>query len=363
MLEAAFARIGGRNRISIGLLLLAFIVTRFLGASGAVGFGARTDVEIAYRHWAVTVVERDQVPYAQVNVEYPPGSLPFVLAPQLTTDTEHSYRVLFVSLMVLVDALGLLGLMVLSRRNGSMLGPWMWVVGLWILGPFIFLRLDLVPAVATIWAMERATNGKWGAGGALLGFGAIAKLYPLIILPVLFIMAPREAKKRVLIGAGAVAAVFLAPFLLILPDVFNEVIGYHSKRGIQIESLWGSLLYVARSGTPIKFILHNYGAHHFEGGSTSMLKAIAGLATIGAVSLGAWVAHTSKRLPENLAGICFATLTLTVAVASVLSPQFFVWVVALAAVALCWPKSPVQLQAAALLFILLLTRLIYPMLH
>jgi hypothetical protein len=136
------------------------------------------------------VVASGGMPYSEVPIEYPPGVLPFVLVPAWL---QHHLRIpfppSFILLMIAVDGLGLTGLRRLGRRWGSDLGAWLWVVALPLLGPIVLLRLDLVPAVATIWCLERAAAGRWTAAGAFLGFGCLAKLYPLFLLPAAIVIA------------------------------------------------------------------------------------------------------------------------------------------------------------------------------
>jgi hypothetical protein len=363
MLTRNLDRVSKPSPVALAVLAVLFIVTRFIGASGAINFGTVSDVEIAYRRWAVRVVEQDRFPYSEIDIEYPPASLPLVLAPQLPEPTEHGYRVNFVALMLLFDIAGFLGLLMLAKRWGSMLGPLLWVIGLPLLGPFVYLRLDLAPAVATIWALQRASSDDWWGNGGLLGFGVAAKLYPLLLLPVSFFMSPRSSRLKVVVGSGAIILLAFLPFIAILGDVFREVIEYHTGRGIQIESLWGSILFIVRSGNPQRFIYHDFGAHHFELGAVSKIKIAASIGTIGAAGAGIWLARKGRRTPQEMAGVCFVTIMLAISVSGVLSPQFFIWVLALGAASVCVIGSRLRNQVLMLVPILLLTQIIFPNLH
>lgn len=363
MIAGSLERISARRPLALLLLVVVFIATRFWGAWGAVHFNAATDVEIAYRRWAVRVVEQDRPPYSDVDIEYPPASLPFVLGPQLPHPSKPGYRLNFVALMLLADLASFIGLLVLSKRWKSMLGPWLWVIGLPLLGPFIYLRLDLVPAAATIWALQRAAADDWLSSGGFLGFGVAAKLYPLLLLPLAFVICPPRFRARLVIGSAAIFTLALLPFVTVLGDVFREVIEYHTGRGIQIESLWGSILFIARSDSRFRLIFHDFGAHHFEFGAVPALKLVATLATAGAAAIGLWLAHRGPRNVPNLAAIGFVTLMLAISVTAVLSPQFFIWVTAMGAAALCAPNPRIKNQVLCLLPILLITRFIYPTLH
>lgn len=363
MVTAALDRISVRKPVALWLLVGVFVATRLFGVASAINYGAVSDVEIAYRRWAVRVVERDRPPYSDVDIEYPPGSLPFVLAPQLTGPDEHGYRINFVALMLLADVTCLIGLLLLSKRWGSLLGPWVWVLGIPLLGSLVYLRLDLVPAAATIWAMYRASKDDWLGSGALLGFGAAVKLYPLLLVPLALMMCPKDARKRLLLGVGGVIALALLPFVTILGDVFREVVEYHTGRGIQIESLWGSILFIARSSQRSRLIVHDFGAHHFTLGAVPELKLLASAATLLVATAGVWLARRGRDKVTELASVSFVTLMLAISVTAVLSPQFFIWVLAMGAAATCVPNPRVRNQVLMLIPITAITHLIFPVLH
>jgi hypothetical protein len=343
--------------------VVVFAISRTFLLFAAINYPGISDVENSYRGWAEEVlVEGDQL-YEEIAIEYPPAALPFLIGPGIIDTAERGYRIGFVSLMFLVDVIGFVAVILLARRRKSMLGPWIWVAAIAILGPLAYLRFDLVPAVATMWAIARMDVDDWlGAGGAL-GFAIATKAYAVVLIPVMFVVCPAEQRKRFLLGMGAFVFLPLLPFVASLDTVVERVLGYHSQRGIQIESLWGSILFIVRSSERLIHIAHNYGAHHFEGGFVPLIKLAASVLTLGVTALGTWIASRLPRAPEGVAAAAFTTLVLVVAVASVFSPQFMIWVVALAAVAAAYRGSRVSLQALAVVFITALTRWIYPTLH
>lgn len=322
-------------------------------------FGAVTGDVIIYEGWAITLMGNNIAAYSGIGIEYPPGALPFLTIPELFRGW-LPYRQAFVMLMVLVDAAGFAGLLLLARRWGSALGAWAWTLLLPMLGPLVYLRLDLVPAVATVWAVAAMATGSWFGGGAWLGFGAAAKVYPGFLLPVVFIIAPR--RRDVVWGAAILIAGALLPFVRYLGDVAESVGLYHAQRGIQLESLWASLVLVAgRLGHQVG-VVFNFGAAHIESDATAVLKPLALAASLGIVALAAWL--TWMRVPTGDAQggvmVLLATLAGLLAVGTVFSPQFLIWLVALAAAALCVPRSPVRWPAALLIPVVVLTHVIFP---
>lgn len=303
-----------------------------------------------------------QVAYAEVDLEYPPGSLPVIVAPLLVTVV--SYRSAFVALSLALDAAGFVALLRLGRRQGSRAGAWLWLVGVPLLGPLAVTRLDLLPAVATIWACERIAAGRSTAAGAWLGLGAVAKLYPgLLVLPML--AASRRA--NLLWGAAAVAVLGLLAFLPVASAMVGDVLGYHLDRGLQIESTWATPLLVAGSaGAPV-LPSYSYGAHHMEAAVAPLLKTLASLAALAALGGGTWLSWRAGREPERHARAAiegsFVTLLLLLATGSVFSTQYVLWVLALGAAACCAPGTRLRAPALLLLPITVLSQAGYPFLY
>ncbi|HEX2058373.1 MAG TPA: glycosyltransferase 87 family protein [Actinomycetota bacterium] len=317
---------------------------------------------VSYEYWAGQILVNHVNPYSEIGIEYPPGSLPFIVTPGIEKPLDDTYRTRFVLLMMGVDLAGFLVLLVLARRWGSVLGPWLWVAVVPLLGPISYNRLDLVPAVATILAVERFSARSWFGGGGWLGYGVVAKVYPALFLPVAFAAARR---KQVVVGAAVVAFLFLVPHLGFLDDVYRNVVGYHTDRGIQIESLWGFVLLLASKFGHAIGINYSFGALHVGSELEPPLKAVAQVLSLGFVAAGVWLAHRWARegrpasAPE-LAGIMFMTMAGTMAVGSVFSPQFMLWLGALAAAALCDRSTWLRVPALAVLPAALMTQFVYP---
>lgn len=316
----------------------------------------------SYEFWSGQILVNHLNPYSELGIEYPPGSLPFIVAPGIDKPLDDTYRTRFVLLMMAVDVVGFLVLLVLARRWGSWLGPWAWIALIPLLGPISYNRLDLVPAVATILAVERVSARSWFGGGGWLGFGVLAKVYPALFLPILVAAGRR---KQVIAGAALVGLLFLVPYLGFLEDVYRNVVGYHTDRGIQIESLWGFVLLLAsKFGHPIG-VNFSFGALHVGSSMEPALKVLAQVLSLAFVGAGVWLAHRARRGgregtgPET-AGIMFMTMAGTMAVGSVFSPQFMLWLGALAAAVLCDRSTPLRVPALAVLPVALMTQFVYP---
>lgn len=350
------------SRRGLGVLLAVFLCTRLAVGTAAVlssGYYYRipTDTNL-YEEYAGQLAGEGLAPYSEVDIEYPPVFLPFLTAPELLPDAP--YRTLWVLLMVGVDAAGLLAVVRLGRRWGSLAGAWWWVVLFTLLGPLIYTRYDLIPATAAVWALERAAAGRWAGTGGWLALGALAKIWPGLLVPATLVTARRPL--RVIAGGALVTAAVLAPFLRALPDLAHDVLGYHTARGIQIESLWANgLLLANKAGYPIE-VVRNFGAAHLGSGVSPLLKVLSTGLTLAAVAGSALWAR--RRLARDdargLAALSFALMTVLVVVGSVLSPQFLVWLAALAAASQADPASPVRTAVRALAPAAIANHLLYP---
>lgn len=306
------------------------------------------------------------VPYVDLDLEYPPGALPSIVVPGLL-EGPMSYRAAFIAVSMAVDLAGLVGLLALGRRWGGRAGAWLWVVAVPLLGPLVYLRFDLWPAVATILAVERIAAGRDDDAGIWLGFGAIAKVYPgMLALPAL------AATRRPRLIAGA-AVGFLLPMVLlmitgglrVLPAMLPNILGYHTERGIQVESAWASGLFAAgRLGWTSQVIgTYSFQAHHLEAALAPTVERIATLAALGALALGTWLAYRAGRRmePARAAALgMFTTLALLLATGSVYSTQYTLWLVAMGGAVACLPPGPLRRPVALLPVIAYLSQWGYP---
>jgi hypothetical protein len=232
-----------------------------------------------------------------------------------------------------------------------------------LLGPIIYLRLDLIPAVATIWAVERAASGRWGAAGGWLGFGALAKVYPGFLVFPAFEVATNF--KRFLAGTAIVSGVILLPVIVTgnVPDLIHDVVSYHTGRGVQLESTWGSLLLVAHRFGYSAGRVFQFGSFDVDSSISPMLKSLGFVFSLAALGVGWRVVARSVprgdafRLAVGMSG----SLALLLFFGTVYSPQFTVWLLALASAALCGRLEPrLRVPLVLVLLACLLTQLEFP---
>ncbi|MBF0661629.1 MULTISPECIES: glycosyltransferase family 87 protein [unclassified Rhodococcus (in: high G+C Gram-positive bacteria)] len=166
------------------------------------------------------------------------------------------------------------------------------------------------------WARRRPV-----LAGVLLGLGAATKLYPLLLLGPLFVLCLRTGKLRPFAKtAGATAATWLVvnlPIMLLYPAGWAEFFRLNSDRGADPDSIYN----VLRSfvGWP------NWAPSTLN--LVSLVLFAAACAGIGLVAL------TAPRRPR-LAQLCFLVVAAFLLTNKVWSPQYSLWLVPLAVLAI-----------------------------
>jgi len=213
-----------------------------------------------------------------------------------------------------------------------------------------------------VWALQRASAARWGQAGGWLGFGALAKVYPGFLILLALPAAPTP--RRFLAGAGVAAALLLLPLVAVGSgdDLVRDVVGYHTARGIQVESTWGFLLLTASRFGYSMSPNFQFGANEIVSALSPLLKTFGSVLSLGALAAGWWIVrrHVARGETPLVAAAMFGTLALLMFFGTVFSPQFAVWLVALGAAALAHPLTR-RLRWAVLTVVLIapLTQIVF----
>jgi hypothetical protein len=282
-----------------------------------------------------------ELPYRDVAIEYPPGSVPFTILPGLVVGTGAGYRLAFACEMVLVDAVGLWAASRLARivDQGRRRIPLAYVLAMVAMGPLLLLRFDLVPAVCVLLAATMAAEGRPGWAAAALGYGTAAKIFPGVLAPLLVLgLVPAMGWRRSLLRT---VPPFLAGFgLTVVPALLLSVRGtadsilFHVQRGVQIESLWANAIALLDLfGGPQARTVTSFGAYDLSSSVSDEAKLLSGAATLATLAAAAWLVwRRSRRLgglgPADWAGAFAVGVFAFVLPTRVLSPQYLVWLCA-----------------------------------
>ncbi len=138
-----------------------------------------TDVSVIYHQW-YEVLQRGTYPMDDVTWQYPPAAALAILSPALLPFLEYAHAFFVLALLCDAAVFGLL--MYAGRRPGkSLAGAWVWVVGLPLLGPTSYARYDVMVTAVAVAALLAGVR-RPGVLGALAGFGALLKVWPVLLL-------------------------------------------------------------------------------------------------------------------------------------------------------------------------------------
>ncbi len=282
-----------------------------------------------------------ELPYRDVAIEYPPGSVPFTLVPGLVVGTGAGYRAAFAVEMLLVDALGLYAAWRLARTvdRGRRRIPLAYTLGMLAVGPLLLLRFDLVPAVCVLLAAALAAEGRAGPSAAALGYGAAAKLFPAVLAPLLVLgLMPTQGWWRPL--RRTVPGFLLGFGLTVVPALVVSATGtldsllYHVRRGVQIESVPANLIDLAHVAFGLQArTVHGFGAFDLDSSVSGAMKLASTAATAATLAGAAWLVYWRSRRsgglqPGDWAAVFAIGVFAFVLPTRVLSPQYLVWLVA-----------------------------------
>ncbi|MEU5592247.1 glycosyltransferase 87 family protein [Streptomyces sp. NPDC020298] len=326
------------------VLLYAFRVLVFPGAD------VTADVSVTYQGW-YDVLSTGTFPLDDVTWQYPPAAALAILSPAALPFLSYTHAFFVLAFLADLAVLGLL--LYTGRRPGrSLRGAWVWVVGVPLLGPTVYSRYDvMVTAVAVAALLAGARHPR--VMGALAGFGAMLKVWPALLLV--------GAVRRRAWGAAAVAASGLAAlFSVAMPGAFAFVT-FQRDRGTEVESLGALVFHVWRHFGWQGEVLLNYGSIEFLGPYVGAVSTVA--LTLTGVCFGwllLWRMNADRFRTHTLADAAFTAVLMFTVTSRVISPQYLVWLVGLAAVCLCFRAGRMGLPALLVLAATFVTVLEFP---
>lgn len=297
-----------------------------------------------------------RVPYRDFPVEYPPGALLPMLAPELTASRgdfgayDHAFERWMAAagvLMVLVVALVASPLRVLLVAVSPLL-----------LGNLMLSRFDLWAAALTVGALVALLLERERTSAVVLGAAIATKLFPAVLAPVALVWIwRRRGRRAALAWAGIVvavcAAVFL-PFAAVAPGGLGHSFGVQLHRPLQLESLGAQILIALHNDAGTTLHVFSTVSQNLSGPGTHLAAVLSSIAQLVAL-LAAWALYArGPQTRERLVRYAAASVLAFVAFDKVLSPQYMVWLI---------PLVPlVRSRAAQGLFVaaLVLTQIEFP---
>lgn len=294
-----------------------------------------------------------QLPFHMLPIEYPPLTLvPFSLA--LLAPLSY-YQLVFSLLMALTAVLVYWLLLRYGPRGAGL------IFALYLLGGAVataHVRFDLLPAALTFISLIAAERRHWTGAYVALAFGVLLKIYPILLLPVLFI-AEQQTEEKIYVPPQLLPLAEL-PYALwrtlrgirhwrwknsfIFFGVFGGVTGifallnfqgasvtqlaYFAHRPVQVESSGGTLLWLTDLlGASLK-ITNEYGSINIVNPFSSIVSLISTLLLlVGFV----YCILMQWRGKMDIVQTSIALIFVFIATGKVFSPQYIIWLIPLLA--------------------------------
>ncbi|HEX4142367.1 MAG TPA: hypothetical protein VHY91_02360 [Pirellulales bacterium] len=352
-----------RPRVLLAVVLLIFLATRLWLL---LAFEPQAQDSGYYSYRARQGIDCKLVVYRDFPLEYPPVAWWLMTVPRLVDSTSYAalpgtpetiarfsawYHAWFHGEMFLADAI-CWGLMFLLGRRISATAQWALPAAYTLLtlaqphliyerldvGLLMFFLLCTYCWARSVAAANRRAADLWGAASYLfLGLGISFKIMPIVLVPFL-LLADAWAAGSARSFVGRIVALVVGavgPFLVHLPSAGWSVFllfRYHAERGVHMESVWGSMMLVARAcGVPCE-VVQSHSGFNLTGGWSGPLAVVSSVAlATTAASFGLWALLHGRRFDRTLAlDTAFLVLINCTVLAHVFSPQYLNWLLPLA---------------------------------
>jgi Glycosyltransferase family 87 len=189
---------------------------------------------------------------------------------------------------------------------------------------FVYLRFDLVSVALAAWGIACVRHRGEVVSGIALGLATMAKLWPLVLLPIVWM---RRTWRPAMVAFGGVVLVVGAWWYLTGgPKGPLQVLTFQGARGWDVQSSVGSLLWVLGRGMPVP------GFDVLRVGDPSVL--VRGVLFLGFLACEVAIWRRAVRSGSDPSGgAALAAVTASVVFAPQFSTQYAAWLLPWAALA------------------------------
>lgn len=317
------------------------------------------DVEL-YRQWS-DALRTGQVPVDDPMWQYPPGAAAlFAAIRQFASDSVQAYTVVFVLFALCADLSVTLALVHLARRGNRLDGAVYWVLAVPLLTLLPYARYDIfvtAPAVVALAFLLRRPV----LAGAVLAIGALVKVWPAMLL---IAARPLRGLRPVAVGFVAALVGLGTALTLAYTGAWSGFTGNQADRGLQVESVAATAFAVARLARTDLTVSYVYGSMEFIHPVASVVATALTGTTLAAIGVLGWWWSTGRRRTDWTVATGFdlalLVVLVTVVTSRVLSPQYLLWLLALAAVCLTRRDTTQRVPAVLIVVATALTSAYFP---
>ncbi len=310
---------------------------------------------IDYQRWYAHYLSHGVFPAHDQQWQYPPGVAAVFWVP---AHLPGGYLRGFVLFTLLADLVILLALARRARAGGSWQGCLYWLVAVPLFGPVALTRYDVVPTALAVVALLMTGSGT--CRGILAGVGAAIKVWPAVLL----VGTPPGQWRRTLAAAVAAGGALTLGYVVFATNA-TSFLSFQKARGLEIEAIAATPFLVWRHFGWGGSVTYHYGALQLAGPGTRLAVGASLLLTAAAIAgLAAWrllIARGRLAWDAEFATDASLTATLLIVVTSkVLSAEYMVWLVGVAACCLAAGKTSQRGVAVLILIAAGLTQVLYP---
>jgi hypothetical protein len=292
-----------------------------------------------------------RVPYRDFALEYPPGSIPAFVAPELTAQRGdfgtygHSFEkwaaAWGLATVVLVGvALLALRLPFVDAAGGLALAA----VSPLLLGNVMLSRFDLLPAALATGAVAALLHRRDRLAAVVLAAAICVKLYPAVLVPLgvawVWRRRSRDAAVRWLGIVVAVCAAVFIPFAVLSPGGLVHSFGTQLGRPLQLESLGSAILIAMHHVAHVHLVVvSDHGSQNLENRTADAIGIVSSVVQVLAIIGICFAFARGPATRDRLVVACAGAVAAFIAFGKVFSPQYMIWLVpAVALVRAVWPR-------------------------
>jgi len=256
-------------------------------------------------------------PYRAFPVEYAPGELIFIRLLGSSSMATFATRVAVVAFVA--DLAAWAGIRwAWGRAPGAMY----FLLGTPLL-VFIYLRFDLVAVAIATWATALVIRGRERAGGLSFAAAILAKLWPLVVVPMLMVQRRRQA----LIYTATASVLAWGAWVSISGiEAVRQVVTFRHATGWGVESSVGSVIWIATGG-PVRLEEGTPRVGDIPAWAPIVLGCI-----VLALLVAIWV-YADRRREDAPGAASLAAVGALLACSPLFSLQYAVWLLPWAAIA------------------------------